>query len=51
MTAGNAPVNGASPIGTDVIRQVVGQREYASGHPAMQKLNPTVYELLLQYAR
>ena len=26
-------------------------REFSSGHPAMQALNPAVYELMLQYAR
>ena len=30
-------------------RQLIGEREFSSGHPAMQALNPSVYELFLQY--
>jgi hypothetical protein len=30
-------------------RQVVGDRVFSSGHPAMQALNPRVSDLLLQY--
>ena len=30
-------------------RQVQGDREFSSGHPAMQALNPQIYELLLVY--
>jgi hypothetical protein len=29
--------------------QVSGEREFSSGHPAMQTLNPSVYELFLTY--
>jgi hypothetical protein len=29
--------------------EVVGTREYSSGHPAMQRLNPRIYQLLLLY--
>lgn len=29
--------------------QVIGDREYSSGHPAMQTLNPKVYELILTF--
>jgi len=29
--------------------QVMGDKEFSSGHPAMQALNPTVYELFIQY--
>jgi hypothetical protein len=40
------------PEQQDFIRlrsQLVGEREYSSGHPAMQALDPAVYELFLQY--
>jgi hypothetical protein len=30
-------------------RQVIGAREFSSGHPAMQALNPFVYEIWLEY--
>lgn len=30
-------------------RQVQGDREFSSGHPAMQALNPRVYEIWLEY--
>jgi hypothetical protein len=30
-------------------RQVVGDREFSSGHPAMQKLNPRVYDMLVDF--
>jgi hypothetical protein len=30
-------------------RQVQGDREYSSAHPAMQKLNPTVYQMILHF--
>jgi len=33
----------------NVMNQLKGEREYSSGHPAMQALNPTVSELFLQY--
>lgn len=36
---------GRSPL----FRQLIGEREFSSGHPAMQSLNPSVYELFLQY--
>ena len=32
-------------------KQVMGDGEFSSGHPAMQALNPTVYELRLWYGR
>lgn len=32
-----------------LFRQLIGEREFSSGHPAMQALNPSVYELFLQY--
>ena len=32
-------------------QQVVGDREFSSGHPAMQQLNPRVYMLLLGFPR
>ena len=37
--------DGRSPL----FRQLIGEREFSSGHPAMQALNPSVYELFLQY--
>ena len=33
------------------MNQLQGEREFSSGHPAMQGLNPTVNELLLGYDR
>ena len=30
-------------------RQVIGGREFSSGHPAMQYLNPRVYEMWLEF--
>jgi hypothetical protein len=32
-------------------RQVTGAREYSSAHPAMQELNPRVYEMWLEVGR
>ena len=32
-----------------LMKQLKGEREYSSGHPALQSLNPTVSELFLQY--
>lgn len=32
-----------------MFRQVVGDRVFSSGHPAMQALNPVIYEILLRY--
>jgi hypothetical protein len=29
--------------------QLIGERQFSSGQPAMQALNPSVYELLIQY--
>ena len=37
--------HGRSPL----YRQLLGEREFSSGHPAMQALDPAVYELFLQY--
>ena len=34
---------------SSLVRQLIGEREFSSGHPAMQSLNPSVYELFLQY--
>jgi len=31
-------------------RQVLGAREYSSGHPAMQKMNLLVYDMLLDFS-
>ena len=31
--------------------QVRGETEFSSGHPAMQALNPAVYEVFVEYAR
>ncbi len=33
-----------------LIHQLIGEDEYSSGHPAMQALDPTVYEMFMQYA-
>jgi hypothetical protein len=30
-------------------RQVLGDREYSSGHPAMQELNPRVYQIVVDF--
>ncbi len=38
------------PATSQLINQLKGERDYSSGHPAMQALNPRVYELFLQYA-
>ena len=32
-----------------LFRQLIGEREFSSGHPAMQSLDASVYELFLQY--
>ena len=37
--------DGRSPL----FREVIGEREFSSRRPAMQSLNPSVYELFLQY--
>ena len=34
-----------------VWQQVIGDREFSSGHPAMQQLNPRVYQLLLTFPK
>ena len=39
----------ADPARGALIRQLIGEDEFSSGHPAMQSLDPTVYELFLQY--
>jgi hypothetical protein len=31
------------------VSQVGGEREFSSGHPAMQALNPVIYEIFIQY--
>jgi Tfp pilus tip-associated adhesin PilY1 len=38
------------PIPTPEYRQVEGDRDFSSGHGAMQKLDPRVYALTLQFA-
>jgi len=43
-----------SPRSTDsatgrIEKEVLGDREYSSGHPAMQQLNPQVYQMFLLY--
>lgn len=35
--------------GWRVFKQVVGDRGFSSGHPAMQVLNPFVYEMILRF--
>ena len=40
----------ADPARNALIHQLIGEDEYSSGHPAMQALDPTVYEMFLQYA-
>ena len=40
------PDQDARPL---VSRQVTGARDFSSGHPAMQELNPSVRELLLSF--
>ena len=42
------PGEGAWPA---IWEQVVGDREFSSGHPAMQQLNPRVYQLVLGFSR
>jgi len=37
------------PVRSRLYSQVQGDREFSSGHPAMQGLNPRVYELWLEY--
>ena len=39
------------PSRSALINQLKGETEFSSGHPAMQALNPAVYEMLLQYPR
>jgi hypothetical protein len=34
-----------------VWQQVLGDREFSSGHPAMKQLNPQVYQLVLGFSR
>jgi hypothetical protein len=34
---------------SSLYRQLIGERDFSSGHPAMQALDPLVYELFLQY--
>ena len=38
---------GASAIAAPEYRQVVGDRVFSSGHPAMQALNPRVYQIIV----
>jgi hypothetical protein len=44
------PSGGGSAAAT-LERQVRGDRVFSSGHPAMQALNPTVYELFIWFGR
>ena len=30
-------------------QDVSGERQFSSGHPAMQALNPAIYEIFVQY--
>ena len=39
-----------SAISRAIARQVSGMAEFSSGHPAMQQINPRVYELWLAFA-
>jgi len=39
----------ADPARARFYNQVIGDREFSSGHPAMQALNPFVYEIWLEY--
>jgi hypothetical protein len=41
---------GVTAIMSGHVNGLKSEREYSSGHPAMQALNPAVYELFLQYA-
>jgi hypothetical protein len=44
------PPDGARDIeGGKWYSQVMGDKEFSSGHPAMQVLNPIIYEIFLQY--
>jgi hypothetical protein len=50
----SAAFNPAASDATDrmsIEAQVLGEREFSSGHPAMQALNPVVVELTLMYRR
>src|SRR6185436_1494412 len=44
-----APGNGAASAALE--RQVTGDKDFSSGHPAMQALNPAAYELFLWFGR
>lgn len=39
------------PGRNQLVNQVTGERQYSSGHPAMQSLDPAVYEIFLSYAK
>ena len=41
--------DGVDPVISALINQLGGEAEYSSGHPAMQALDPSVYEMFLQY--
>ncbi len=43
------PDDAAISAGAGLYRQVLGERSYSSGHPAMQALNPVVAEIVLVY--
>lgn len=34
-----------------LVNEVTGERQYSSGHPAMQSLDPAVYEIFLSYTK
>ncbi len=34
-----------------ISRQVIGDHDFSSGHPAMQELNPRVYKMFIDYSR
>jgi hypothetical protein len=47
-----APPRETTQNGTALtFRELLGEREFSSGHPMMQTLDPSVYEMFLSYAR
>ncbi len=41
----------ASEHAKSISRQVIGDHDFSSGHPAMQELNPRVYKMFIDYFR
>jgi hypothetical protein len=41
--------NGSSEEENEIGLQVIGDRDYSSSHPAMQALNPKVYEIVITF--